>query len=38
MEEIGVMIPYLKAFFGWHILGLCILLVVSGVVRKVIKT
>jgi len=36
MEEVGVMVPFIKAFLSWHIIGFCILLVASGILRKII--
>jgi hypothetical protein len=37
MENVGVMVPFLKVFISWHIIGFCILLITAGVVHKTMK-
>jgi hypothetical protein len=31
------MVPFLKAYLSWQIIGFCILLIASGIVSKMVK-
>lgn len=37
MEKIGIMVPFLKAFVSWHLIGLIFLLFGSFYVYKISK-
>ncbi len=37
MSEVGVIVPFLKVYFAWHICGICILLLVSYFLVKIVK-
>lgn len=37
MENVGVMVPFIKVFFYWHIFGFVALLIGSRVVYRIIE-